>query len=179
MNELDRFEIIFGLLSAGFAAKSIAGVTFAQNYQPTQQGAATGPGVYVHQLVDVMRGHVRRDSVWNVSLGKIVDVELQTHEVSYQVTTLATLDPANLSALTAGDLARIARQIMQSSATIDTLRASGLAVLRVADIRNPPLVNDEERNQFAPSFDFTLTYDEIYTADGLVVESVEYNINRV
>lgn len=179
MTDNERYAILFPIIAAGLTARGVTGVSLSQSNQPTQQGTPRGRSAFISQLPSVPRGHVRRDSVYSVVSGLMVDTELQTWEVTYQVNALSIQDPADVSSLTAADIVRVIRQIMQSTATINLLHASGIGILRVNDLRNPSFVNDEDRFEYSPSFDFTITYDELYTAEANVVESVELNINRV
>lgn len=179
MTDNQRFVILFEIIIEGLTERNVTGVSVLQSYQPTQQGTASGRAVYLSALPQVPVGHVRRDSVYDVPTSTMVDSELQTWLATYQVNALAKQDLSDTTSLTAADIVRAVRNIMQSSKTIARLRTEGLAILRVNELRNPSFVDDNGQFEYSPSFDFTLTYDELYTAEGLVVETVEYNINRV
>jgi hypothetical protein len=179
MNDNARFVILFAILSDGFAARGFAGVEFAQNNQPTQQGTPTAPTITLSKLPEVPLGWVRRDSVFDPDTSTMTDTELQTMQATYQVNALVTQDPADVSALTAMDYLRAARRILQSSDTIARLRGDGLAILRINELRSLAFVDDRDRYEYSPSFDFTLTYDELDEFSGNVVETVEHKIYRV
>lgn len=179
MTDNERFAILFPIITAGLTARGITGVTVAQNYQPTQQGAPSGRSVFLSALMSIPAGQVKRDSVWDPDDSVMRDTELQTFTATYQVNALAIQDPKSLTSLTAMDILKAVRQTLQSSQTIAGLRVNGLAILRVNELRNPSFVDDKGRFEYSPSFDFTLTYDELYTAEGPVVETVEVSINRV
>lgn len=179
MTETALFTLLVSIISAGLTARGINGVTVAQKYQPTQQGVPSAKSVHLFRISDTPLGHTRRDSVWSIPDSTMTDTELQTMLVTFQVSALVTPNPADLNALTAADLVRVVRRIMQSSSTIATLRQNGAATFRVAAIRNPPFTDDRGRNEFSPNFDFVISYDEISTAEAAPVETVELNINRV
>lgn len=179
MTDNQIYAILFPLIKGGLTSRGVTGVEVLQNAQPTQQGTPSGPAVFLSMLRPVPRGHVRRDSVYDRDTGVMSETELQTYEQTYQVNALSAQDPTDVNKLTASDLVKVVRQIVQSSAFIASIRASGLGILRVNELRNPAFVNDKDRFEYSPSFDFTLTYDELYTTGAPVVETVEYNINRV
>lgn len=179
MTDNQIFAILFPIIKGGLTARGVANVEVLQNAQPTQQGTPEGPAVFISMLRPTPRGHVRRDSVYNQSTSEMIETELQTYEQTYQVNALSAQDPLDVNKLTASDIVKVVRQIVQSSAFISTIRASGLGILRVNELRNPAFVNDKDRFEYSPSFDFTLTYDELYEALAPTVETVEYNINRV
>jgi len=179
MTENEQYKILLPLIRGGLALRGVQNATVFQGYQPTQQGAPSGAFVYLFKLPEVPRGQVYRDTVYEQASGTMVDKEIQKYEVSYQVNTQFIQDPKNTSTLTAGDLLKKVHQVMQSSATISTLLASGIGILRVNELRNTPFVNDKNRHEFNGSFDFTITYDELWVGTAPVVETFEYNINRV
>lgn len=180
MTDNQLFAILFAIVRTGLAARGVASVTVAQAYQPTQQGETTDPAVYLTKLFDTPRGHVRRDTVYDDVEEVMNETETQTYETTYQVNARSLQVPGEVDQLTASDLVKLVRQILQSSAVIALLNDSNLAILRVSELRNPAIQsNDEGRFEFSPSFDFILTYDEIYTLEAPALETVEYNINRV
>lgn len=177
MTDNQLFAVLFPLINAGLIARDVTGVEVLQKAQPVQQGIPSGPSVYLSMVAPTPRGHVRRDSI--LVADEMVDVELQTWEVLYQVNAMSIQDAADLNQLTASDILKVVRQTMQSSAFITSLKLQGLGILRVNALRNIPFVNDKDRFEYSPSFDFTLTYDELYTIGSPVVESFEYNIKGV
>jgi hypothetical protein len=174
------FAILFSIVRTNLAARGITDVTVAQSYQPTQQGAESGPAVYLTKLFDTPRGHPRRDTEYDANDDILRETETQTYETTYQANARSIQVAGDVDQLTASDLVKIVRQILQSSAVIALLNDNNLAILRVSELRNPAILsNDEGRFEFSPSFDFVLTYDETYTLEAPAIETVEYNINRV
>jgi hypothetical protein len=180
MTDNQLFAILFSVVRVGLAARGVVDVIVAQSYQPTQQGADSGPGVYLTKLFDTPRGHVKRDTVYDDVEDVMREIETQTYETTYQVNARSLQVAGDEDQLTASDLVKIVRQILQSSAVIAGLNDNNLAILRVNELRNTPIAsNDEGRFEFSPSFDFIITYDEVYSLEVPAIETVEYNINRV
>jgi hypothetical protein len=173
------FQLILPAIGSGLFARGIAGVTIMQGYQPTRQGAPTEPVVLLTKLPDVPRGHTKRDSVWDRGASVMRHVEEQVFESTFQVNALAIQDPADVNGLTAADLARATRAVMQSSTVLDLLYNAGVGILRVGEIRNTPFVDDKLRNEYNPSFDFTLTHTDAFTSTDPVAESVECNVYTI
>lgn len=175
------------LLVAGFGvllgARVATPVAVKQKNQPTQQGAKSGPVVYVYKIGDVRRGWVHRKDVYDPEAdegrGAFLHYEGQWYETTFQVSALARQDPADPNSTTASDLANVACDIMQSDVMMARLRASDVGVLRVDAVRNPYFVDDAERFEADPSFDFVVTHKR-ETLDGVPkIESIEFNFARV
>lgn len=181
MNDNQLFAILFPIISAGLTARGITVPpgNILQGYQPTQQGAPEGRFVYLYKIGNMPVGHVRRDSVWDADAGIMRETELQTWLATYQVNAMAKQDPTDEDSLTASDIVRAVRGVLQSSDTITLLRAQLVAILRIDALRNPPFTDDSNRYEYVPSFDFVLTFDELYVGASPVVQTVEYNVNRV
>ena len=56
----------------------------------------------------------------------------------------------------------IAADLLQSYDAIRRLRSNGLSVERVTDVRPSYFINDKDRNESSPSFDFTVSYKHEY-----------------
>lgn len=179
MRDNQLWPIILTVINTGLTARSISGVSVMQAQQPTRQGPASGRGVYLTRLPDVPIGHTKRDSVWNVDESTMDHVEEQVYSTTIQLNSLAIQDPADTTSLTAMDLARACRAVLQSSAALDTFIASGLGMLRIGEIRNTPFVDDKGRNEYSPSFDFTLTHNDRFISTDPVTELVECNVVRI
>jgi hypothetical protein len=179
MTDNQIFTVLFAQIRAGLIARGVANATVLQKPQPKQQGVPSGISVYLTMIAPKPLGHVRRDSVYDTVLETMTHTELQTWTQLYQVNAMSIQDPADVNQLTASDILKVVRQTLQSSAFIASIKAHGLAILRVNELRNTPFVNDKDEYEYSPSFDFTLTYDELYTVAAPIVETVEYNIERV
>jgi len=68
---------------------------------------------------------------------------------------------------------------LQSDSGIKALKAAGLGVLRITDSTNPSFQDDERRNEFSPSFTFTVEHERVIVSTTPTVETYDYRINRV
>lgn len=177
-------EIIAVIQAALNEDENIPNVVVKQAFQPTQQGAPTGPAVLLNKIPgDVRFGSPKKEDRWdpaaNGGQGAMIHTEVQWYESTFQVNALVTQDPADLTPLTASDLLNAVSAILQSDATIVYLRTKGIGILRVRDIRNPTFIDDRDRNEYSPSFDFTLTHEQAIISTSPATDTVEYGIYRI
>ncbi len=98
----------------------------------------------------------------------------------FQITALSIQIPKlGVAQLTASDIANTAAGIMQSDMSIDTLTSKGLFIYRITDVRNPYFVDDKERFEASPSFDFTLQHEQVIISQTPVVDDFTFDIERV
>lgn len=179
MNDNDVIAIIIGILEAGFTSLSIPNVTVLQNYQPTQQGVIETPAIYLHKIDAPRYGFPGRQHVYNS-----VDEDFDTTETiwrtpTYQVNALAQQDPSDIASLTASDYVEAAAHILQTEATRQTLLQSNIGITRIRDIRIQYFVNDKDRHEQEPSFDFTLSYRREFISKTPAIVGHRAGINRV
>lgn len=179
MTDNQLLTLIVAGLEAGLATAGVADVLVAQNYQPTQQGADSGMGLYVHKVGDVRRGSPRRWDALNDDRTEFVHHELQQMETTFQVSALSPQVPTEPTRPTASDLANLAAAILGSDAFMDRLRPFNVGVLRIAQVTNPQAVNDYDQNEAEPTLDFVLTHKREFVNGVPVVVSIEINIHRV
>jgi len=174
LDSLVRSALLSRLADYGYGA-----VAVKKNFQPTQQGAPSGLAILFAKLFDVRHGSPQRLEVWNAASQQFDYVESIQVETTYQFSAMAARDPADLDALTATDYLKAAAAAVQSDNMLAALRAQGVGVLRVREIRNTPVVN--EKGEFAenPTFDVVLTHRDAYTDVLPAVVASEVNINRV
>jgi hypothetical protein len=178
MTDNDLIKLIVTILNAGFTAQGLT-VTVRQSFQPTKQGIYNGAQVFFTNVSDIEYGYLKRKDVYDAALGYFVHTETQKYESTFQVNALCIQDPANINSLTAKDYASLASRIIKSDYSRSVLMASNVGILRVTAVRNPQFVDDKDRFEASPSFDFTLTYNRDLNFTVPVVESSEYNIARV
>ena len=179
MTDAQLFELIMAGMLAAASVRAGVTVDVKQNYQPTQQGAQTAPTLYVHKLFDKRVGHVQRKDVLDIPNDVFRHHEAQWYETTFQVTALAAGNPLVPNLPSASDLVNVGADIMQSDAMMARLRAANVGVLRVGEITNPQFVDDRDRFEASPSFDFVLTHKREYIDGVPVVSSVEFNFARV
>ncbi len=169
--------LLIATIKAGEATAGIAGTPVAQAFQPTQEGVSSAPTAYMHKLFDHPLGSPQRADVWNGT--KIIHTETQDYETTFQISALSIQDPNNQEQLTASDILNLVRSILQSMDTITALNAQGVGMLRVDQVRNQPFVDDQGRNEYQPSLDFTVQHKQIITSTAPIVGSVEFQLDRV
>lgn len=221
MTDNQLYELVFSILNAGLTARGMLNVQALQAYQPSMQGAPSGPAVLVNLLFHDPVGHPRRGtqlvpklpgiwddgatqwddgatqwdtlitlwdggaSIWDDGRStwdqkySIQHVEEQAWQSTFQVNALSIQDATTPSKPTAADILRAARATLQSSATIELLQRAGVGILYIRQIRNTPFVDDRQRNEYNPSFDFALTHSDIFATSVGQIESVEHRVYRV
>jgi hypothetical protein len=152
-----------GLIDRSATYPALANVKVKKSYQPTQTGTPSGPTVFVHKLFDFADGFTKRSDQYVAIDDKQIHTELQRYETHYQVDALVTQDPRDLNSLTASDVVNFVRQILQSSATIETLVQNEVGIYRIGEIRNPYFSDDRDQFEASPSFDFVLTHNQVYS----------------
>lgn len=172
-------SLIRTALRARLADYGYGAVAVKKTYQPTQQGAPSGLAILFAKLFDVRHGSPQRLEVWNVDTQQFDYVESIQVETTYQFAAMAERDPADVNALTAGDYLKAAAAAMQSDTMLAALRAQGVGVLRVREIRSTPVTNEKGESAENPTFDVVLTHRDAYTDALPAIVASEVNINRV
>lgn len=184
MRDYLLYKETIAAIKAGLTDNGHAAVAVKQSYQPTQQGAPTGPVVTINKIPgDVRYGSPKKEDRWdpdaNGGQGAMIHTESQWYESTFQVNAIVTQDPTDDEPLTSSDLLNIVAYTLQSDVTIARLRAAGIGLLRVRDIRNPVFTDDRDRNTHSPSFDFTLTHEQAIISTSPATLSVEFGIYRI
>lgn len=179
MTDNELIRLFLPIIKAGLVDDGFTNVTVVQSYQPTQQGANSGPTIYFYKLGDHRYGWRRATDEWDEENSRMVHTEIQFYETSFQVSSLVTQRPQVPLSYTASDLVNEVAAILQSDKTIVTLNNSDVGILRVTEVRNPYFTDDRDQYEASPSFDFVLTHKQTRVSYSPVIESVEYNFNRV
>lgn len=182
MTDMQLFTAVLAVLDAAIAADaslSALGLVAARNYQPRQQGANSAPTLYFVKLFDHRYGWTQKKDVYNAGSGEFDHTEGQQYEVTLQFMANVPQDPSNPSRLSESDVLSAACAIMQSDSTIFALRAQGIGVQRVTDVRNPYIVDDRDRFAAMPSFDVVLTHNRTQVSTTPAVSTYELHISRV
>lgn len=181
MTDNQLLAILVSGFTAGLTSRAPYPVAVKQKFQSRQQGAKSGPVLYLFKVGDRRRGSVQRKDTLDKTTTPwtFVHLESQWYETTFQGMALVPQDPAQPNALTTSDVVNLGADIIQSDAMMLRLRARGIGVLRVGSIRNPYFVDEAARNEAEPSFDFVLTHKR-ETLNGVpVIESVDFNFARV
>ncbi len=180
MLENQLYALLISILNEGAAAAGLpSNLQVMQAYQPTQQGAATSPTFYIHKMGDKRYGYPQRKEVWNQTTNNFDHHEIQQYETTFQIAALATPNPADVNALTVGDMLNLGAHVLQSDATVAILEAAGLGIYRVQLIPNSFFTDDRERFEAAPSLEFTVTHKQDILSKTPVVNTTEYQILNV
>lgn len=179
MRDNEIYQVIFPIIQSGLTARGITGVGVKQSYQPRKTGTPSAPTVFIHKLSANRYGFPGRRSVYNEARGDFDHTETIWRTPTFQVDALAVQDPSDLSALTASDLVESVADILQSSAALETLKASDIGIDRITDIRVPYFVNDEDQNEASPSFDFTLSYRVEFNTTVPAIDAYELNTRPI
>ena len=150
-------------------------VTILQSYQPTKQGTASSAAMYFHKIGDRRLGSPRRLSEWDALSGAMIDYDTQLMETTFQLSALVRQPDT----LTASDILNDAAMVMQSEQFIKTLKADGVGILRIGEIRNPYFQDDRDQFQAMPSFDFIVSYNRTVNRSSKVITTFVTAMNRV
>jgi hypothetical protein len=178
MTDNELFTVVRSAIRLGLAARGLNGWSVPRKYQPHQQGANSGPSVYLSKVTDKRHGSPRQVNEWDEAAQEMRTTDVQQWETTLQVSVLVdeSTDP---NALTPSDAATMVCDIMQTESGLASLRALGVGVLRVGVVGNSYNVND--RNQYAadPSFDLVVTHRRSFQAVAPYAVSIVPGIDRV
>lgn len=166
MLDYDIVRIIRPIIINGLTSLNID-ASVLLNYQPTKQGINENT-VYFFNVGDNDIGYMGRHSTYDKDQDKLIYKELQVSETTFQVNTILKQDIENLT-ITAKDLCKYVKMILQSTETINILKENNLEILRISNIVNTPFMNSEDNYQYNPSFDFVIIH----------TQELEYNINKI
>ena len=171
--------LVISILNAGSTAAGVPGLLVKQSYQPTQQGANSAPTVYLNPLFDEVIGSPLREDQWNEMTSTMDHVESQQMGTHFQLTALATQNPADVNSLTAKDILNKCRYILQSDVGIQSFQNANTGIQRITAVRNTPFQDDRQRWEYQPSFDFIITHKQIIESATPIVEATELAVYEV
>mgnify|MGYP006914385349 CR=1 FL=1 len=173
MKDLDLIGLFSGLLESAIAAEGITDTDVIQLFQPTQQSRAdSGDGVYFQLLFTRNYGSAYKTQTYNQDTGVFDTVQIQQMVAKFQISVFYPADPSNVDRLSSNDLATNIAMRMQSDDSIQKLRAAGVGITRITDVRNPQFDNEQDQSEFVPNFDMDLNYNR--EIDGTVQKIVEF-----
>lgn len=171
--------LIKSTIEAGEALAGIPGTPIKQAFQPTQQGVNKGPTAYLTKVLDNPIGFTARSNVFDPIKNEEIHTELQQYESTFQISTLSTQDPTDQTQYTASDILNLIAQILRSDASLAALQAQSIALINVGKARNVPFIDDRQRHEFSPTFDFILAHKQIVTSEVVVLQSNKFDIQAV
>lgn len=155
------------------------GVPVYQSYQPTAQGVPTGPCAFLEILGHQRIGQPLRLDYYDSIQSQEFHEESQVMLTQFQLSALATQDPTSTTQYTAADIVNIMAMILQNSQTLDALIAQGYGLQLASATRNPKFLDDRDRFEASPSFDFNITYNLTISRTQNVVQSTSLAIYPV
>jgi hypothetical protein len=172
------WEIIFKIIRDAMFLRGFD-VDVQQAYQPTQQGVPTKPIISIHSIDSKRYGFPEDECYYDQDQDAIVRRESYWLERTYQVDALAIQNPATPNNPTAFDLVDAVASIMQQGIVVEYLQANGIGILRVQPLRVIYFVDDRGRHEQIPSFDFTLSYQQILLSTAVPITEVTAEIYEV
>lgn len=177
MNDNALFSLVKSVVAQGISDYLDIDVIVRRDYQPNQQGAALGAAIYIHVITDNRYGYPRKVTQWVDD--HFEHTETVWNETTFQVNARIIQDPANTEQLTANDVVNIVAATLQSDLAIATFKAQNVGIYRVQQIRQTPVRNDMDRNEFSPSFDFTLAHQRSIVRVTPKLQSIDAGIYPV
>lgn len=150
-----------------------------QKYQPHQQGTPSEPFLTIYKIFSKRYGYPENRSVYDETNDEFITTRSQWTEATFQLGGKAVQDPADIDSLTSSDIVQMASDVLQSPETRQTLLQSEIGILRIQDIRHLYFVDDRDRHEQDPSFDFVLTYKRVSQLITPAVTTFDTAISRV
>ena len=179
MNDNQVLQALLPILSAGLVTLGVTGVVIKQSYQPRQVGVEVGPALYLHKIMAPRYGFPGRHDVFNTMTNTFDHVENTWRTPTWQVDGLSTQNPSDIAQLTASDIVEAAADVLQQSSTRNALLMENIGIERITTIRESYFIDDRERHEQRPSFDFTLTYRREFSSTVPPVLSQLGNVRRI
>ncbi len=179
MNDNVVIRHLIAAMRTGLDSLGMQSVKIKQGYQRRQGITETGPTVYLHKVIAARVGFQSRKDVFNPANNNFDHTETIWRAPTWQVDGLSTQDPSSLIQLTASDIVEATADVLQLASTRETLLRNNIGIQRITTVRQDYFLNDRERHQQRPSFDFVLVYrHEIRSTVPQVTDS-RCLINRV
>lgn len=155
--------VIQASLIAGLAARGIAAGVM-QNNQPRQFAAPSTPTVFHTLQPRKQYGWPSYKEVWNVSTQKFDRTRTQVVHSRFQIAGCAPGSPATPNALTSGDLAQVAIQILQDEDFIASIVAQQFNVFRVTELPVFWFQDSNGQNVEWCPFDIIFTHNDVFVS---------------
>jgi len=150
-----------------------------QGYQPTAQGTPTATTYVVHVVTERRYGFEQFAEIWNEGTEQFDTFQSQQIETVLQIGVSGPQNPADPAQPTLPDLVRAFASAVQSERCRLALRAAGIGLQRVRDVRIVYALDDKDQHEASPSVDVTLTHRDTYIDTLPAVNAREVVIFRV
>lgn len=172
-------QVFLPIINQGLADDGFINVTVKQANQPTMQGINTNPTVYFYKLTNKRYGFLGRYNEWDSLAQDMIYDESQWYESTWRVQALVLQNPKTPNQYTASDLVNEVASIMMSQSTVTQLISQNIGLLRVENVANPYFWDDRDNFEASPSFDFTLTYENIRAKSSPIISEFNASIYGV
>lgn len=175
------WQIIFSTINSqiGVAPYSIGGVYVQQGYQQDRQGMPNGFIVALHSIDSRRYGFPEDEQYWDADLLEYRQRQTYWLERTYQVNAWRNYPDETDTGRTAFDILDAVASILQTAATLEIFAQNNIGVLRIQPLRVGYIVDDQDRYEQVPSFDFTLTYQQVILSDATAIDKIETQIYEV
>jgi len=179
MYDNQLIQLFLPIVSEGLVSQGFTNVTIAAAAQNFQEGVNSGPTVFFKKISDKRWGWPEIKYWWDdtaqLEKGKIS----QVMETTFRMQALYRQDPNNVDSITASDVLNLVAIILQSDSTVQQLALQGVGVLRIMDLPAPYFVDDLDRFESAPYFDFILTHTNYLDVVSSPITDISEGIYRV
>lgn len=184
MRENELYALVRSTLLAGFSTEGgYADVEVVSRYQPRTIGAPEAPSVLMSTVTNLRYGVLGREELQpETPGGDMIHVETQWWETRLQISAWAWRNPEDpnfLTQTTAGDIAKMASNILQSDKGLTALAVERVRPLRITELRNVTVVNDRDEYEHNPSFDVVFSYPEVRRSTTPPVAAIVPRVGRV
>ena len=146
---------VFTLLNGILTKKNITGWTIRQGNQPAVEGLRN-KSIYITRIASRRYGWQAHRNKFNESTGKMIHSEEYFQEVLFQISAFAKRNPADITEITSGDILNTFITFLQSIDGVEAMHQLGFQTFRIAELREPPIVDDSEIYEKLPSFDISI-----------------------
>ena len=159
-----REQLLKQFRSASINVDVIAG------YQPDKK---QDNNIIMFPIKEVGQGWQKRN--YNIQGNNANHKEQQLFELTFQVQGFIKQHPN----LTAGDLIRMTRMIINSLSFVESMRKEGIGIQRASEIRRAPIINAGNSYEHNPSFDFNVTFSSTLSLDTAATNLLISNLYRI
>lgn len=169
-------SLIINTIIAQEAELGINGLPIYQAFQPTQQGVDKETSLYLYKIRDEKYGFATIANFWDEQQNKMIHTEEQRYQTTFQFSCLSIQNPENVNQKTASDILNLIVYILQNNKTIDIFKNNGIGILRINDIKNTYFLDDFNRYEAIPSFEFSVMHKQTIISNTNKIEFNEINI---
>jgi len=160
MTELDDLELIDAVSTQLEAAMAVKwGFIVIQKHNLTQEGIPAAPTVFFEKLFDDAYGWPMTKRTPDAENKIFTDVTMQLWEATFQISAMVRQVETDLALPSASDVAQHLKMFLQTPTVMRRLRAMGIGLLRVTNVRNPYFQDDRNQIEANPNFDLVVTYN--------------------